>query len=147
MGLRKVFEGNVFVLCTGCQWKALPKKEFGSAGFIHQYFLEWKRKVVFLRLWRKGLAGYDKMEGIAWSWQSIDGAADPQHVSFGGRGSNPADGGKMGPRELFLSTALESPLSLLVSGAQQHYVKLLEPTLENIVIERRSGKGSRQGLG
>jgi hypothetical protein len=34
-----------------------------------------------------------------------------------------------------------------VSGAQRHDVKLLEPTLDNIVIERPSGKGaSRQHL-
>ena len=28
---RKVFEGIVYVLRTGCQWKALPKEQYGSA--------------------------------------------------------------------------------------------------------------------
>ena len=28
---RKVFEGIVYVLRTGCQWKALPAERFGSA--------------------------------------------------------------------------------------------------------------------
>jgi putative transposase len=27
---RKVFEGIVYVLRTGCQWKALPKEVYGS---------------------------------------------------------------------------------------------------------------------
>jgi putative transposase len=53
---RKVFEGIIFVLRTGCQWKALPKKEFGSASSIHKYFLEWKRRGYFPafgeRAWR-----------------------------------------------------------------------------------------------
>ncbi|MDP3426134.1 MAG: transposase, partial [Humidesulfovibrio sp.] len=31
MDPRKTFEGIVFVLRTGCQWKALPKERFGSA--------------------------------------------------------------------------------------------------------------------
>ena len=70
---RRVFEAIVYVLRTGCQWKALPK-EYGSASSVHGYFLEWKRCGVFAKLWRRGLAEYDDMEGIAWSWQSIDGA-------------------------------------------------------------------------
>jgi transposase len=91
---RKVFEGIVFVLRTGCQWKALPKTEFGSASSIHKYFLEWKRKGVFSRLWRKGLAEYDEMEGIAWSWQSIDGAVVKAPLALEAVGPNPTDRGK-----------------------------------------------------
>src|SRR4030043_1124165 len=91
---RKVFEGIIFVLRTGCQWKALPMKEFGSASSIHKYFLEWKRKGVFVRLWRKGLAEYDEMEGIAWSWQSIDGTMVKAPLALGAVGPNPTDRGK-----------------------------------------------------
>jgi len=32
---RLVFEGIVFVLRTGCQWKALASERFGSASAIH----------------------------------------------------------------------------------------------------------------
>jgi transposase len=91
---RKVFAGIVFVLRTGCQWKALPQEEFGSASSIHQYFLEWKRQGVFVRLWRKGLAEYDEMEGIAWSWQSIDGAMVKAPLALETVGANPTDRGK-----------------------------------------------------
>lgn len=91
---RKVFAGIVFVLRTGCQWKALPEKEFGSASSIHKYFLEWKRQGVFTRLWRKGLAEYDEMEGIAWSWQSIDGAMVKAPLALEAVGANPTDRGK-----------------------------------------------------
>ena len=91
---RKVFEGIIFVLRTGCQWKALPKSEFGSASSIHKYFLEWKRESVFVRLWRKGLAEYDEMEGIAWSWQSIDGAMVKAPLALEAVGANPTDRGK-----------------------------------------------------
>jgi transposase len=90
----KVFAGIVFVFRTGRQWKALPQKEFGSASSIHQYFLEWKRQGVFTRLWRKGLAEYDEMEGIAWSWQSIDGAMVKAPLALEAVGANPTDRGK-----------------------------------------------------
>ena len=91
---RKVFEGIVFVLRTGCQWKALPKGEFGSASSIHKYFLEWKRKGVFIRLWRKGLAEYDEMEGISWLWQSIDSAMNKAPLAQEAVGPSPTDRGK-----------------------------------------------------
>ena len=91
---RKVFEGIVYVLRTGCQWKALPEERFGSASSIHKYFQAWKRKDVFVRLWRKGLAEYDELEGIAWAWQSIDGAMVKAPLAQEAVGPNPTDRGK-----------------------------------------------------
>lgn len=55
MDSRKVFEGVVFVLRTGCQWKALPKERFGSASSVHKYFRQWLTAGIFLNLWRAGL--------------------------------------------------------------------------------------------
>ena len=91
---RKVFEGIVYVLRTGCQWKALPEERFGSASSIHKYFQQWKRQGVFVRLWRKGLAEYDDLEGIAWTWQSIDGAMVKAPLAQEAVGPNPTDRGK-----------------------------------------------------
>jgi len=93
MDFRKVLEAIVYVLRTGCQWKALPK-EFGSASSVHKYFLEWKRKGVFVAMWRLGLAEYDEMEGIAWSWQSMDGAMVKAPLALEAVGPNPTDRGK-----------------------------------------------------
>lgn len=93
MDPRKVFEAIVYVLRTGCQWKALPK-EYGSASSVHKYFLEWQRKGVFVRMWKQGLAEYDEMEGIAWAWQSIDGAMVKAPMALETVGPNPTDRGK-----------------------------------------------------
>ena len=41
---RRVFEAIVFVLRTGCQWKALTKTEFGSGSTIHKRFQEWGKR-------------------------------------------------------------------------------------------------------
>ena len=62
---RQVFEAVMYVLRTGCQWKALPKERFGSASAVHKRFLEWEEAGVFEAIWRAGLAEYDQMEGIA----------------------------------------------------------------------------------
>lgn len=94
LDMRKVFEGIVYVLRTGCQWKALPEERFGSASSIHKYFQAWKQEGVFVRLWRKGLAEYDDLEGIAWAWQSIDGAMVKAPLAQEAVGPNPTDRGK-----------------------------------------------------
>lgn len=98
--------------------QALPKRSFGSAfhwqpvrntyttssntsraGFglrppIHKRFLEWKRAGVFEAIWAAGLAEYDQMEGIAWQWQSIDGAIFKAPLAQEHVGPDPTDRGK-----------------------------------------------------
>ena len=91
---RLVFEGIVRVLRTGCQWKSLPKAVYGSSSSIHKYFLDWGRAGFFMEIWKAGLAEYDEMEGIAWSWQSIDGAMVKAPTAKEAVGPNPTDRGK-----------------------------------------------------
>ena len=71
--LRNVVEAILYVLSTGCQWKAMPR-EFGSGSAIHEYFQEWVRSGIFAKLWRCALEEYEALKGIDWEWQSLDGA-------------------------------------------------------------------------
>lgn len=71
--MRKVVGGILYVLSTGCQWKAMPE-QFGSGSAIHAYFQEWVKLGVFRKLWELVLGEYDDLKGIAWKWQSLDGA-------------------------------------------------------------------------
>lgn len=71
--LRKVVSGILYVLKTGCQWKAMPR-EYGSASAIHNYFQEWTANGLFEKLWRLALEEYDDLVGLDWQWQSLDGA-------------------------------------------------------------------------
>jgi transposase len=91
---RQVFVAIVFVLRTGIQWKALPKEVFGSPSSIHRYFQQWHRAGLFVRLWQAGLAEYDDMQGIAWQWQSLDGAMCKAPLAQQKVGPNPTDRGK-----------------------------------------------------
>ena len=91
---RQVFEAVMYVLRTGCQWKALPKERFGSSSAIHKRFLEWESAGVFKSIWQAGLAEYHQMEGIAWRWQSIDGAMFKAPLAREAVGNNPTDRGE-----------------------------------------------------
>ena len=73
LSMRKVADGILYVLATGCQWKAMPQ-EFGSGSAIHAYFQEWVESGVFEELWELALVEYDMLKGIDWKWQSMDGA-------------------------------------------------------------------------
>ena len=97
MPARQIFSAIVYVLRTGCQWKALPH-EFGSASAVHTHFLRWQRRGFFLRLWQEGLAEYDEMEGIGWRWQSIDGSMGKAPLAQQCVGPNPTDRGKKWPQ-------------------------------------------------
>ena len=68
---RKVLDGILYVLRTGCQWKMLPS-EYGSGSTSHRRFQEWNRLDIFKRMWIRLLKIYDNIVGINWTWQSID---------------------------------------------------------------------------
>jgi transposase len=68
---RKVLDGILYVLRTGCQWKMLPK-EHGSGSTCHRRFQQWNGMDVFKNIWIKLLKIYDEMIGINWTWQSLD---------------------------------------------------------------------------
>lgn len=68
---RKVLDGILYVLRTGCQWKMLPE-EYGSGSTCHRRFQEWTASKVFRKLWVRLLEVYDDLRGINWIWQSLD---------------------------------------------------------------------------
>jgi transposase len=68
---RRVLDGILYVLRTGCQWKMLPK-EYGSGSTCHRRFQQWSTSKVFQKLWTRLLKVYDDLVGIQWKWQSLD---------------------------------------------------------------------------
>jgi transposase len=71
---RTAMDGIMFVLRTGCQWNALNATGICHSSSAHRWFQRWTAAGVFLKLWQKGLTHYDALQGIDWTWQSMDGA-------------------------------------------------------------------------
>ena len=71
---RDAMNAILFVLRTGCQWNALDATGICSCASAYRRFREWAEAGVFLEFWRQGLLTYDRLEGIDWSWLSMDGA-------------------------------------------------------------------------
>jgi len=88
---RLVFAAIMYVLRTGCSWKALPTKPYGGSTIVHKRFLDWKRRRVFEMLWYARLAEWDEMEGIPWRWEIINGAPRKKPLVQEAGGPNPTN--------------------------------------------------------
>ena len=78
---RNAMNAILFVLRTGCQWNALNATGICSSSSAHRRFQEWTDAGVFEAFWRNGLAKYDELKGIDWSWLSMDGAMSKAPLS------------------------------------------------------------------
>jgi transposase len=70
---RVCMEAILYVLRTGCQWKALNATRFCPGSTAHDRFQEWARAGVFEQMWECGLLAYDEWKGLDWAWTSMDG--------------------------------------------------------------------------
>ncbi len=77
---RVCLEAILFVLRTGCQWKALDATRFCPGSTAHDRFQEWVEAGVFLTLWEHGLMAYDDWKGIDWDWLSMDGCMTRRRI-------------------------------------------------------------------
>jgi len=68
---RHILDGVLFVLRTGCQWKAVPAV-YGSGSTLHRRFQHWSETGVWEAMWRLVLEYYDATHGLEWRWQSAD---------------------------------------------------------------------------
>ena len=106
---RDCMDAIFFVLRTGCQWKALDATKFCPGSTAHDRFQLWVEQGVFLAMWEHGLMLYDELEGIDWSWLSMDGCMtkaplggekdgeEPHRPGQEGRQAQPAGRGRGRP--------------------------------------------------
>lgn len=132
---RQMMDAIYYVLRTGCQWKLLPRC-IAAGSSAHDRFQEWREQGVFKALWQAGLFEYDALKGIDWEWQSMDGAITKAPLGGEATGPSPVDRGKSGVKRSVLVDGRGVPLGLAVAGANRNDMKLVESTLDKIVIER-----------
>ena len=105
---RRVLNGIVYRMRSGCQWNQLPKK-FGDDSTVHRWFQRWCADGMFRKLWALLLSECDELGGVDWEWQAADGAMGK--ARFGGRKSAPIrpTGANQAPRKACSSRAVEAP--------------------------------------
>jgi putative transposase len=71
---RQCADAIFYVLRTGCQWGALDATGLCPHSTAHDRFQQWVRAGVFRRLWQAGVEQFEDLQGLDWSWLSMDGA-------------------------------------------------------------------------
>ncbi len=142
---RAAFNGIIFRLRTGCQWNKLPK-QFGDDSSVHRWFQRWCRNGVFEKVWAVLVEECDELGAVDWKWQAADGMLGK--ARFGGEktGQNPTDRGKKGTKKSVLVEGDGGPLGAVIAGANVPDCKLLDETIEAVVVERPDPEEVEQHL-
>ncbi len=70
--LRRVVDGIVFRMRSGCQWNQLPER-YGSDSTVHRWFQRFVEDGVFEELWAILLSQCEQLGAVDWRWQAADG--------------------------------------------------------------------------
>jgi putative transposase len=144
---RAALNGIWYVLWTGCQWKAIYKDWFGvSSSVIHERFQTWQKMGVFAAMMREMVLYYQTEREIGWEWQSMDSKACPAPLGGEETGKNPTDRGKRGSKIHLLVDEQGLPLSLHVTGANEHDKWSADDLIVSIVVERPDPEQGEQHL-
>ena len=68
---RRVLDGIIFRLRTGCQWNHIPRV-YGDDSTLYRCFRRWCEVGLFRKLWAKLLRECDELRGVHWRWQAAD---------------------------------------------------------------------------
>jgi putative transposase len=93
--LRRVLNGIIFRLRTGCQWNQLPQ-QFGDDSTVHRHFQHWCQCGLLVRIWAVLVESCDALGGVDWQWQAADAAMGKARMGGDQVGRNPTDRAKKG---------------------------------------------------
>lgn len=132
---RKIIDGIIFRIRTGCQWNHIPKV-YGDDSTIHRTFERWVELGLFEMIWSLLQAECDELGLVKWEWQSADGSLGKAHLGGDQIGPNPTDRAKSGTKKSLLVDEAGGPLSIILAPANVNDHLVLEETIEAVAIER-----------
>lgn len=132
---RGILNGIIFRFRTGCQWNHIPKV-YGDDSTIHRTFQRWVEINLFEMIWSLLAAECNELALVDWEWQAADGWLGKARSGGDEIGPNPTDRAKNGTKKSVLTDAAGGPLSIVIAPANVNDHKLLEATIEAMVIER-----------
>jgi len=133
--LRRVIDGIIFRMRSGCQWNQLPER-FGADSTVHGWFQRFVEDGVLQEMWACLVRECDELGAVQWEWQAADGVMGKSRFEGSARGPNPTDRAKPGTKKSVLVEQDGGPLGVAIAGANVHDTKLLEATIDAIVVER-----------
>ena len=134
--LRRIFDGILYVLRTGCQWSAIPRETYAPKSTVWGRFKQWVEAGVFQQAWLLVLVYYDLEVGIEWKWQALDGVITKAPLGGEATGPSPVDRATSGTKRRVLSDGRGAPLAVVVAGANAPDKTLALETVDSTAVER-----------
>jgi putative transposase len=78
--LRRVLDGVVFRMRSGCQWNRMPER-FGDDATIHRWGQRFVRDGVLEEIWASLVRECDELGAVDWQWQAADGCLGKSRFS------------------------------------------------------------------
>lgn len=132
---RNIVDAIIFRIRTGCQWNQIPRV-YGDDATIHRTFQHWVELGLFPHIWALLVEECDALGLVDWDWQAADGTLGKARLGGDEIGANPTDRGKNGSKKSILTDRQGGPLAIVLAGANVHDAKLLDSTIEAMVVDR-----------
>lgn len=133
--LRRVLDGVIYRMRSGCQWNQLPR-EFGANSTVHGWFQRFAADGVLREIWAALARECEALGALSWEWQAADGVMGKSRFAGDKRGPNPTDRAKSGTKKSIIVERSGGPLGVVIAGANVHDTKLLAATIDAIVLKR-----------
>ena len=143
--LRRVLDGIIHRLRSGCQWNHMPER-FGASSTVHGWFQRFTADGLLEEIWAYLVAECQELGGVHWEWQAADGVMGKSRFEGGARGPSPTDRAKMGTKKSVLVEQHGGPLATVIAAANVNDTKLLADTINAIVIPRPDPETFPQNL-
>ena len=92
---RRVLNGIIFRVRTGCPWHQLPAC-CGDDSTVHRHCQPWCERGILARLWAVLVETCEALGGVDWPWQAADAAMGNARMGGDVVGRNPTDRGNKG---------------------------------------------------
>jgi len=132
---RRILDALIFRFRTECQWNQMPRV-YGDDATIHRTFQRWRQLGLFTKIWAMLIQECDELGEVNWEWQAADTALGKARLGGDQIGANPTDRAKKGSKRSMLTDGGGGPLAAVVAPGNVHDTKLLDQTIEAIVVER-----------
>lgn len=133
--LRLVLDAIIYRMRSGVQWNQLPRT-FGADSTVHGWFQRFAADGVLVEIWAEMVRECDELGAVLWEWQAADGVMGKSRFDGTARGPNPTDRGKPGTKKHVIVEQDGGPLGVVIAGANVNDHKLLQATIDAIVVAR-----------
>ena len=108
----------------------------GPHSRAHARVQDWGAAGVCRKLWQAGGEPFEEVQGLDWSWRSLDGAMPKAPLGGKNTGPNPTERAQSGGKGRLLPEGQGGPVGVGVAGAKRPDLQVGQDTVKSGVLKR-----------